>query len=308
MDQRRSGLRRAALTVAALAAVALTLGGGTAHAQDETIFTWDFNGGNLDPAQQIGGTVSLSFYDAATQGVAQFGNTGTTPGVPDLPDGPANYYFQPTLPGAGNGGLALDFLSGVTANGPGSPGFVNNYSLMFDICLPSVNWTALFNTNDVHGNDADWYIAPDGSLGIGQLGYSPANTIVANTWYRLAFVHNASANTAQYFVNGVEVFSSAADSLDGRFSVFGSAHAGADLLLFGEGDGSGNYTNDLYLSSLLFADYALSAATIEALGGPTASGIRLNATAVPEPGTLTLAGVYGLTVLALARRRRRPRA
>ena len=74
-------------------------------------------------------------------------------------------------------------------SGPNGGGaYINRYTLIMDLLVPgSLNWTALFNTDPSNSNDADWYLAPDGSIGIGALGYSAAGSVVAGTWYRLAF-------------------------------------------------------------------------------------------------------------------------
>lgn len=268
---------------------------GVAHAQDTT-FAWNFNG-NFTPVQQINGTATLNYFDATTQGIGEFGTTGGS--VPNLPDGQASYYHQPTLPGGGNGGLAIDFVSGVGANGGGA--FLNNYTFAIDVYIPTINWTPFFNTNDSQTNDADWYVSPDGALGIGELGYSNSNLIQASRWYRLVFVQDRTANLVSYYINGVQVFTGAAGGVDGRFSVYTSDHAGPDLLLFGEGDNSGNYTNNMYVANLLFADYAFSSTTVGLLGGPSARGFVLGggSASVPEPGTalLALVGIGGMVVL-----------
>ena len=58
-----------------------------------------------------------------------------------------------------------------------------------------------------------------------------------------------------------------------------SANRGGSLLL-GQGDTSGNYANDLYLSAFYFSDTVLSDATIAGFGGVSAAGI-----VVPGPYT-----------------------
>jgi hypothetical protein len=93
----------------------------------------------------------------------------------------------------------------------------------------------------------------------------------------------------RYYVNGTQVFSGAADSVDGRFSLYTSSDPAPQLVILGEGDTSGNYANDVYLSAYYFSDTALTDTTITGLGGATAGGI-----VVPEPTTLSLLALVGL--------------
>jgi hypothetical protein len=51
------------------------------------------------------------------------------------------------------------------------------------------------------GNDADFYIAPDGAIGLGAT-YAAAGTIQQNTWYRIGFTANLALNRVTYYVNG----------------------------------------------------------------------------------------------------------
>jgi hypothetical protein len=144
-----------------------------------------------------------------------------------------------------------------------------------DLLIPdSLNWTALFNTDPTNGNDADWYVAPDGSFGIGELGYSEVGLITPNTWNRLTFAADLGAGTVVFYLNGTAVMTlTGADLLDGRFSLYSNADPGPDLLLFNEGDLSGVYTHELYLASVAVVDRMLSGTEVSALGGPQAEGI-----------------------------------
>lgn len=256
-------------------------------------FMWTFAGGDLAPAAQAGGTATMTYFTPATQSLTRFGNTASDPAVPDAADGPTDYMFVDTLADGGVGGFGLDW-TGVQANGGGA--FVNSYTFIADVYIPTLNWTALFNTNEAHANDADWYVDPTGRLGIGALGYAPAGSVAAAAWQRLAFVRDMDGGATRYFVNGVEVAMAGAGSVDGRFSIYTEAQPGLDLLVLGEGDGSGNYTNPIYLSSLFFADRALAPEVVRAMGGVSGRGII-----VPEPSSLAAAA---LASLCLARRRR----
>jgi len=270
---------RALLRSAAGAAVAIACG--TAFG---TQFEWDFSG-NLAPSLQSGGVATMSYFNAATAAATVFGTTGGA--VPNPTGGPTGYIYFPgnSIPG-GLGGYTISY-TGVPANGGGS--YVNNYTMIWDLYIPSLNWTALMNTAPDHSNDADFYVAPDGSVGIADLGYSSTSVIAAGQWYRVAFVQDQTHNQSLYYVNGTQVFSGAAGALDDRFSLYTGADTPPQLVILGEGDTSGNYANDLYLSAYYFSDTALTDAEITGLGGVTAGGIM-----VPEPSTLSLLALAGL--------------
>jgi hypothetical protein len=157
--------------------------------------------------------------------------------------------------------------------------------MIFDVLLPgALNWFPFFNTATGNGNDADFYISPSGALGIAAIGYSAPGLIAANTWYRIAFAADLAAGTVTYYLNGNPVLTGSA-GLDGRHSLYSNADPGPDLLLFNEGDTSGIYTHEVYLSSFFFTDRRMSAAEILALGGPKARGIL----APPPPITVSIA-------------------
>ena len=255
-------------------------------------FMWNFGQGNLAPAFEDGGTVSLSPFNGA-DGKLSFGTTGGA--VPSPAAGPVTYLQALRFDDPGNAGLGMDY-TGVAANGGGA--YVNDFTVAYDVYIPSINWTPFFNTDPTNGNDndADFYVAPDGAVGIAALGYSAPGVIQPNNWHRIVFSHDRTNNAVRYHVDGIEVFEGAAGPLDQRYSLYASNNPGADLALLGEGDGTGNYTNDMYIASVYFADRAFSAAEAAALGGVQPGGII-----VPEPGTLSCIGFAGILVL---RRRR----
>ena len=278
---------RALLRTMAAAAVALACG--TAFGAQ---FEWDFNG-NLTPTLQSGGVATMNYFNPATATATTFGTTGGA--IANPAGGPSGYVYFPgnSIPG-GLGGYTISY-TGVSANGGGS--YVNNYTMIWDLYIPSLNWTALMNTAPDHSNDADFYVANDGTVGIGGLGYSSSSVVAAGQWYRVAFVQDQTHNLSLYYVNGTQVFSGAAGSLDGRFSLYSGADTPPQLVILGEGDTTGNYANDLYLSAYYFSDTALTDSELTGLGGVTAAGI-----VVPEPTTLSLLALAGL--VCWARRRR----
>lgn len=255
-------------------------------------YEWGLSG-NLDAAL---GNGLLEYADGTSQTLTTFGTTdGST--VPHIGGQAATFMRVPAFSGIGNGYNLT--LSDTGPNGGGA--YVNQYSVVFDVLSPSsINWTPFFNTDPDNGNDADFYIAPDGAIGIGALGYSAAGVIGADTWHRIAFVADLGAGNVSYYIDGNPVYDRTGGSLlEGRFSLYSNQDAGPDLRLFNEGDTSDQYTHELLVNSIYFTDSALSPAQVAALGGPNAQGVM-----VPEPGAVVLLAL-GLGVLGVWRRARR---
>lgn len=237
-----------------------------------THYEWRFTQGDL--AADLGNGV-MSYADpSSTPGLTSFGTTdGST--VPHINGSPAKYMHLPGFP-LDTDGYQLQF-NDTGPNGGGA--YINCYTLLFDMLVPSP-WEAeyivpYFNADpyNLSGNDADFYLQSNGSIGIGYTGYSATNVVKADTWSRVTFVADLAANTLTYYVNGTAVKSGAANGLEGRWSLYSNQDAGPDLFLFNEGDTSGVWTHELYVSSIAFTDKAMSAADLAALGGPSADGI-----------------------------------
>jgi hypothetical protein len=254
-------------------------------------YQWDFSG----DVNSTLGSGALTYADGSSQTLTTFGATDGG-GVPHIGGQTATFMRVPAFSTTSQGYHATFNFTG--PNGGGS--YVNQYTMVFDVLSPSsVNWSPFFNADPGNGNDADFYISPDGAIGIGELGYSANGVISADTWYRIAFAADLAAGSVAYYVNGNQVALRTGSALtDGRFSLFSNADAGPDLLLFNEGDASGQYTHELLLNSFYFTDRALSASELEALGGPNALGV-----VVPEPRTLALLGLAG-TILVMRWRKR----
>jgi hypothetical protein len=235
--------------------------------QNYTGYEWRFTNGDL--TTDLGnGTMSYVMGAAGTT----FGTTdGST--VPHIGGSPAKYMHVPGFTSDADG-YWLSFDN----SGPnvGAEPYLNQYTLLMDMMVPgpwSMTWIVpFFNADPYNLDDADFYLYGDGSIGTGS-GYSAAGVMTSNTWHRVAFVADLKANTLTYYVNGTKVKSRAADGLGGRWALYSNQDEGSDLLLFNEGDTSGIYTHELYLSSVAFVDRVLGADEIAGLGGPNANGI-----------------------------------
>lgn len=250
-------------------------------------YEWTFNNGNLSTSL---GNGTLAYADAQSATLTSFGTTGS--GVPNIGGQAANFMHVPAFTATANGYNLT--LADTGPNGGGS--YVNQYTMLFDVLSPnSLNWTPFFNTEPANANDADFYLASDGTIGIGSIYSSPV--ISADTWYRIAFVADLSSSTMSYYVNGnlVASGSQGGSGLDGRWSLYSNQDAGHDVRLFNEP--TGLYTHELYVNSIAFVDHAMTADELSALGGPNALGIL----AVPEPGTFNLLGL-GLIAFIIVRR------
>ena len=229
-------------------------------------YEWNFKNGDLSPA--LGNGVFAYADGAATSNLTAFGTTDGA-AVPHIGGTPSKFLHAPAFTDTANGYHITFADSG--PNGGGA--YINQYTMIFDVLLPgAINWFPFFNTATGNGNDADFYVSPEGALGIGIIGYTAAGAIVPNTWYRVTFAADLSAGAVTYYLNGNPVFTGSA-GLDGRHSLYSKLDPGPDLLLFNEGDTSGIYTHEVYLSSFFFTDRQMSAAEILALGGPKARGI-----------------------------------
>lgn len=238
---------------------------------------WQFDN-NLNPAL---GSGSLAFATTETQAAVTFKTTdGST--IPHIGGQPATYLDVPLLP-AGAHGLHLTVPT--VPNGSGD--YVNQYSMGWDLFIPApLNWTPLFNTDPANGNDADFYADDLGKLGIGALGYSPADAVKAGQWHRVIFAADLLRGEVSYYVDGALAYKRTGAALtDGRFALYSGNDAGPDVLLFSEP--SGAYNHPLLVSSFAFVDRALTAAEAAAFGPPTAAGFAF---ATPLAASISRAG------------------
>jgi endonuclease/exonuclease/phosphatase family metal-dependent hydrolase len=253
----------------------------TTETTNALAYEWTFDKADLSPA--LGNGV-LAYADGAV--TSNLTTLGTSDGssVPHINGQPATFLRAPGFTASGNGYHVT--FSGTGPNGGGV--YLNQFTIIYDVLVPgSLGWVPLFNTNPANANDADFYIRNDGAVGVGAIGYSAAGLIAPNTWHRVAFAADLPVGSVKYYVDGAPVFTGSA-ALDGRHSLYSDADAGPDLLLFNEGDSGGVYTHAVCVSSFFFTARTLTAAEIQALGGPKARGIAV--LAAPIHAALSLQG------------------
>ena len=248
---------------------------------------WEFNG---DFSAAIGAAIVPN--GTAVSG-SVFGTTATF-GIPAIGGQAAQVMRFPALPGSADG---YKMFPGAAANGSYSAGDVNKYSLVMDVLYPAASdslYRALFNTAAANNNDADFFIGDNTTTpqpnGIGISGVYDG-TILPDTWYRIALVVDldtpAGTPTYNKYINGTLVGSQ--ELRAGRFAPW-SLESGNPSWIFSDEDGE---TALGYVNSVQFSDYAMTAAQVAFLGGPTASGIAV----IPEPASGLLLGA-GLLLLA----------
>jgi predicted phosphodiesterase len=219
------------------------------------IAQWEFNG-------------SLASATGGSNLVAGFAAPATAPGVAFTTTTIAGQTAQVA---SFTRGTFFRMTHGLGVNGGGA--FLNRYTVVMDVMFPTrpTGWAALWQTGPANANDADWFINPQGGIGIGG---NYGGTLADGTWYRLALVVDATTGTYNSYVNGAAVQQNTGVTLDSRFSADGVA------LLFADEDQE-NAAG--YVNSVQVRPEALTAADVAALGGPAAGGIP-----TPQPPTLRL--------------------
>ena len=258
------------LVVAAVCAIA-----------NATDVQFDFGG---DLGASVGPGTLGYFNGATTSGAVSFG-TASSFGLSALPGGDATVMsfaaFQPDQ------GLALD-----TGCGPnGSTGDINQYTMIWDLLIPSFNneYASLYNTSGSNGNDGDFFIRQDKGIGIsGQYD----GIVNAGQWYRIAISMDLELSTMSKYIDGVLVGTQTLSSgAGGRWSLWPTGTYPTFLLADEDGE-----TNAGYINSFYFADRALTGSEIAAFGGADTNGV------VPEPATGLLL-LVGASLISARKRR-----
>ncbi len=263
------------------AAAALAACAGLANAQASI---WQFNG---DLAASAGPGVM-------TQRPLQTFSVGTASsfGLPLIGGADSGVLMSDPVSGSGGG---FDVQHGTAGNGGGEYG--NQYTMIWDVLFPTVTWHSFFNTNETNANDGDFFLRPDGGIGISGV-YS--GTVLANTWHRIAVTVDTSTSTITKYIDGVQVGTNAAGGVDGRWALYTTNQTPTDwFIMFGDNDGD---LTTAYVSSFLFEDRVWSAGEVASKGGPDADGIEPPAGPVAPgvSGTVSPCSPAGATAVITA--------
>ncbi len=202
-----------------------------------------------------------------------------------------------------NGGY---FVVPNSIGGNGGGAYTNQFTIIMDVMFPAESpnvWTSLLQTSVGNANDGDWFLHPDGGLGITSDYADSGNPLTYDrgNWRRVALAIDTGTSTGdgnmyRSYVDGVlqnTVQNPNLWGIDNRYSL--------DTVFEMFADNDGEVSPYGLVNNLQLRDTALSAEDIRALGGATAGGIG----AVPEPGSFL---ALGLGLAALGRRRLRKNA
>lgn len=223
----------------------------------------------------------LEYVDSVVANDTAF-DTTTALGIPDINGQPTTVmHFTP----AAGKWWGYKMYHGALPNGGGA--YVNQYTLIYDLLLPSAAWRSLLQTATGNGNDGDIFIQPNGGVGISSV-YN--GNVTAGEWHRVAVAMDSTGPGAPVltkFIDGVKVGNQTTglSGKDGRFSL--DAYA----LLFADDTGD---TAETYVSSVQFSNGRRPDAFIAALGGPSAAKIPGAIKATVEGGSTIIRWTGGV--------------
>jgi Icc-related predicted phosphoesterase len=145
---------------------------------------------------------------------------------------------------------------GILPNGGGE--YVNEWTALMDVKVPASSfghWVALFQTNVSNSNDADCFIAYDGTIGVADTGYS-SSAVSSETWYRIV-VSVDNGSFYRIYVDGTLWKEGTIQPVDGRFSL------DPQILFFADDDGE-DYP--IICTNLAVWGQALTSAQVSELG------------------------------------------
>jgi len=169
--------------------------------------------------------------------------------------------------------LRLD-IDDLQPNGGG--GYVNEYTLIFDVNVDNPDWLPLYNNGSDNYNDAELWIRDDGAVGDGGV-YTAAGVVPQSTWTRLVVTRYLDSGTwyRKIFADGsLKASGWNPEGTDGGLSLYtnGQEDAGQFTIL---SDSDTTVYGGCKLGNFAFISEAMSDANIAALGGYDPNGIGL---------------------------------
>jgi hypothetical protein len=231
---------------------------------------WEFEDGSNLTAATIGADLALTGVDAA---VAGSGGPDTGGASLDVDD----FYTVPNPIGANGGGART-----------------NAFTLLMDIKIPAgvTGFIALGEFGSPAADDGDYFLDTDTDTedraGVSSEGYVPIAGLLGTEYRRLVMSFENGVKRTSY-LDGIALGDHEVGDIDGRWTL------GDTLDVFS--DNGGGEEAETWVSNLALYDTALDADQVAALGG---AGRLI----VPEPGTLTLAVLFGLALSAVGLRKR----
>jgi len=228
---------------------------------------WDFNFGDLSAT--VG--KDLQYLDGASGTTASQTQFGICSGfsLPLIDGVDAKIMKVPGGTGVnGNNNFGYIMDHQIAPNGGGT--LVNQYTIIWDMYYPGSGTIPFFNCQNTNNAPADGSLfLQNGDMGQGSGGYVMNNGAITAGWHRLAFAVDLSQGLITKWVDGVKAqdWVGSANALDAARRAW--QHT---VLLFADGDGD-DHDATVYVKSIQVSNGKLSDAYMEALGGPSSTGI-----------------------------------
>ena len=134
---------------------------------------------------------------------------------------------------------------------------VNEYTLQFDFKISeNGSWRSFFQTDASNSSDGDFFINPNGEIGVAAVGYS-GFSVTPNEWYRL-IISVKNGTQFNVYLDGKLITNGTIQTPDGRFSLENQ------LLVFAD---ENSEDGSIYCAELAIWDKALTAPEAFELGG-----------------------------------------
>jgi hypothetical protein len=155
----------------------------------------------------------------------------------------------------------------------GGGGYVNEYTMVFDLKATNADWLPIYNTNYNNQNAADFWVAADGAVGSGS--YSDPGVLPLNTWVRLVVVRRLEDGSwvRDVYIDGTKVLDNlGVETLDDNSSLYTNAQQDeGQFTILSDADATAYAGCEL--DNFAFVAGALSDAEVADLGAYRTQGI-----------------------------------